>query len=88
MICWIRAGFDKPSEVQQKSIAPFCEGLDVIIEAPPASGKTVSISVGVLNSLDFRAQQCQALILAPTRGLALKVGRSISTLGDYLQVFS
>lgn len=81
-----RAGFEKPSAIQQKGIVPFGKGHDVIQQAQSGTGKTATFCAGVLQSLDFNMQECQALILAPTRELAQQIEKVMRALGDYLQV--
>jgi len=79
-------GFEKPSAIQQKGIVPFGKGHDVIQQAQSGTGKTATFCAGVLQSLDFNTQECQALILAPTRELAQQIEKVMRALGDYLQV--
>lgn len=80
------AGFEKPSAIQQKGIVPFTKGLDVIQQAQSGTGKTATFCAGVLNNLDFNQQECQGLVLAPTRELAQQIEKVMRALGDYLQV--
>jgi translation initiation factor 4A len=82
----IRAGFEKPSAIQQKGIVPFTKGLDVIQQAQSGTGKTATFCAGVLNNLDYNLVQCQALVLAPTRELAQQITKVAASLGDYLGV--
>uniref|UniRef100_A0A7S3R1S0 RNA helicase n=2 Tax=Dunaliella tertiolecta TaxID=3047 RepID=A0A7S3R1S0_DUNTE len=79
-------GFEKPSAIQQKGIVPFTKGLDVIQQAQSGTGKTATFCAGVLNNLDFNQQECQGLVLAPTRELAQQIEKVMRALGDYLQV--
>lgn len=84
------AGFEKPSAIQQKGIVPFTKHLDVIQQAQSGTGKTATFCAGILNNLDYDAQQpvCQALVLAPTRELAQQIDKVMNHLGDYLKVKS
>ncbi|GMH43853.1 hypothetical protein BSKO_11787 [Bryopsis sp. KO-2023] len=79
-------GFEKPSAIQQKGIVPFTRGLDVIQQAQSGTGKTATFCAGVLNGLDYGLEECQALVLAPTRELAQQIEKVMRALGDYLQV--
>jgi len=79
-------GFEKPSAIQQKGIVPFTKGLDVIQQAQSGTGKTATFCAGILNNLDYSMQDCQALVLAPTRELAQQIEKVMRALGDYLQV--
>lgn len=79
-------GFEKPSPIQQRGIVPFCQGLDMILEALPGTGKTTTFFSGILQRLDYNLLQCQALVLAPTREIVRGNGRLMQALGEYLGV--
>jgi len=79
-------GFEKPSAIQQRGIVPFTKGLDVIQQAQSGTGKTATFCAGILHQLDYSVQECQALVLAPTRELAQQIEKVMRALGDYLQV--
>lgn len=79
-------GFERPSAIQQKAIVPMTKGGDVIAQAQSGTGKTATFSIGVLQQLDLTLNQCQALILAPTRELASQIQKVVDSLGDYLGV--
>jgi len=79
-------GFEKPSAIQQKGIVPFTKGLDVIQQAQSGTGKTATFCAGILNRLDISVNDCQGLVLAPTRELAQQIEKVMRALGDYLQV--
>jgi len=79
-------GFEKPSAIQQRAIMPLCKGLDIIAQAQSGTGKTATFTIGILHSLNFSLNECQALILAPTRELAQQIQKVVLALGDYLNV--
>merc|ERR1712100_894977 len=79
-------GFEKPSAIQQRGIVPFTKGLDVIQQAQSGTGKTATFCAGVLQQLDYEKEECQALVLAPTRELAQQIEKVMRALGDYLNV--
>ncbi|OMO66141.1 hypothetical protein COLO4_30732 [Corchorus olitorius] len=79
-------GFEKPSAIQQRGIVPFCKGLDVIQQAQSGTGKTATFCSGILQQLDYTLDECQALLLAPTRELAQQIEKVMRALGDYLKV--
>ncbi len=79
-------GFEKPSAIQSKGIVPFTKGLDVIQQAQSGTGKTATFCAGILNNLDYNLNECQALVLAPTRELAQQIEKVMRALGDFLQV--
>lgn len=79
-------GFEKPSAIQQRAIVPCCQQKDVIAQAQSGTGKTATFAVAILQQIDTSLKECQALVLAPTRELALQIQKVIVALGDYLQV--
>eukprot|EP01095_Lingulamoeba_sp_RSL-Kostka_P001698 TRINITY_DN1248_c0_g2_i1.p1 TRINITY_DN1248_c0_g2~~TRINITY_DN1248_c0_g2_i1.p1 ORF type:complete len:405 (+),score=153.91 TRINITY_DN1248_c0_g2_i1:76-1290(+) len=79
-------GFETPSAIQKRSIVPIVEGRDTICQAQSGTGKTATLSIGALNCVDTSLREVQALILSPTRELAVQIQRVILALGDYLNV--
>lgn len=79
-------GFERPSAIQQRAIAPCIAGRDVIAQAQSGTGKTATFSIAVLQKIDTSQQHCQALILAPTRELAQQIQKVVIALGDHLRV--
>merc|ERR1719228_2978736 len=79
-------GFEKPSAIQQRAIAPCIKGHDVIAQAQSGTGKTATFSISILQKIDINARDCQALILAPTRELAQQIQKVVMALGDYMGV--
>ncbi|CAI9093538.1 OLC1v1029050C1 [Oldenlandia corymbosa var. corymbosa] len=77
-------GLEKPSAIQQRGIVPFCKGLDVIQQAQSGTGKTATFCTGILQRLDVRLVECQALVLAPTRELAQQIQAVMADIGRYL----
>ncbi|MDP4039207.1 MAG: DEAD/DEAH box helicase [Candidatus Pacearchaeota archaeon] len=76
------AKFEKPSEIQEKSIPLISKGLDIIGESATGSGKTLAFGVGIINKIE-RGKGIQALILTPTRELALQVSSSLEFFSKY-----
>jgi len=79
-------GFEKPSAIQQRAIVPLAKGHDLIAQAQSGTGKTATFTIGILQQIDFSLNECQALILAPTRELAQQIQKVVLALGDYLGV--
>jgi translation initiation factor 4A len=77
-------GFEKPSAIQQRAIMPAIEGKDVIAQAQSGTGKTATFSIAILQNIDISLNECQALVLAPTRELAKQIQKVMLALGDYL----
>merc|ERR1740121_233 len=79
-------GFERPSAIQQRAIQPVHEGRDTIGQAQSGTGKTATFMIGTLARVDFGLAACQALVLAPTRELALQIQRVANALGGYVGV--
>lgn len=78
--------FEKPSAIQQRAILPIMRGRDVIAQAQSGTGKTATFSIGMLQSIDTTLRDCQALVLSPTRELAVQIQNVVLALGDYMNV--
>ncbi|ORZ21338.1 ATP-dependent RNA helicase eIF4A [Absidia repens] len=79
-------GFERPSTIQQRAIMPVVKGHDVIAQAQSGTGKTATFSISILQSIDVSLKQTQALILAPTRELALQIQKVVLALGDFMGI--
>ncbi|NXU01929.1 IF4A3 factor, partial [Buphagus erythrorhynchus] len=79
-------GFEKPSAIQQRAIKQIIKGRDVIAQSQSGTGKTATFSISVLQCLDIQVRETQALILAPTRELAVQIQKGLLALGDYMNV--
>ena len=78
-------GFEKPSEIQKKSIAPIIAGRDIIAQAQSGMGKTGAFSIGTLQKIDLSKNEVQAILLAPTHELVKQTQKVIQSLGSQLQ---
>jgi ATP-dependent RNA helicase DeaD len=76
-------GFKTPSPIQQQTIPLLINEHDLIGQAQTGTGKTAAFSLPILNGLNLADMHPQALILAPTRELAIQVAEHIETLGKY-----
>jgi translation initiation factor 4A len=74
-------GFEKPSNIQQKSILSIIQKRDVIAQAQSGTGKTGAFTVAALQSVDVSKAKTQVLILAPTRELARQIYDVIHGIG-------
>lgn len=77
-------GIEKPSPIQAQGIPPVLEGNDVIGQAQTGTGKTAAFGIPVLERIDASDNTTQALILCPTRELAVQVSEEIRKIGKYL----
>ncbi|HMX99113.1 MAG TPA: DEAD/DEAH box helicase [Agitococcus sp.] len=84
--------YQQPTPIQQTAIPAILQGRDVVAGAETGSGKTAAFALPLLQRLSQQAQtsqakgnQIRALILAPTRELAIQIGQAINSYGQYLQ---
>ncbi|MCH2137011.1 MAG: DEAD/DEAH box helicase [Phycisphaerales bacterium] len=76
------AGFEHPTHVQAKLIPQAIEGRDILGQSKTGTGKTAAFGIPVLHLLE-KQDQFGALVLVPTRELAVQVAREIDVLGQY-----
>ncbi|MDR9497743.1 MAG: ATP-dependent RNA helicase DbpA [Hydrogenovibrio sp.] len=77
-------GYHQPTEIQAQSLPPILAGKDVIAQGKTGSGKTAAFGLGLLQTLDPKCFQVQALVLCPTRELADQVAEEIRRLARRL----
>jgi len=76
-------GFEKPSPIQAQGIPAVMQGSDVIGQAQTGTGKTAAFGIPVLERIDVTNNAVQALVLCPTRELAVQVSEEIGRLAKY-----
>ncbi len=72
-------GYEEPSPIQAQSIPVILGGHDMIGQAQTGTGKTAAFALPILSKIDPAKREPQALILAPTRELALQVATAFET---------
>lgn len=82
----VSKGFDKPSPIQEESIPMILANKNIIARAKNGTGKTGSFCIPILNMINENENHIQALVLVPTRELALQTAAVIKELAKYLQV--
>ncbi|ARC93627.1 ATP-dependent RNA helicase [Vibrio coralliilyticus] len=75
-------GFVSPTPIQAAAIPHLMEGTDALGKAQTGTGKTAAFSLPLLNKLDLSQRKPQAIVLAPTRELAIQVAAEIKNLGQ------
>ena len=76
-----RKGFEEPTPIQIKTIPAVMTGAkDIVAQAQTGTGKTAAFGLPLLELLDPNARAVQALVLAPTRELAIQVAEEINSL--------
>ena len=81
------AGYENPTPIQAQTIPPLLEGRDIIGQAQTGTGKTAAFALPVLNHIDPNNNRPQALVLAPTRELALQVAEAFQGYGKHISGF-
>ncbi|TRM11360.1 DEAD/DEAH box helicase [Lentibacillus cibarius] len=76
-----KMGFEEATPIQAETIPSALEGNDVIGQAQTGTGKTAAFGIPLLEKIDSGQRKIQALIVAPTRELAIQVAEEINRLG-------
>ncbi|MBN9313249.1 MAG: DEAD/DEAH box helicase [Chryseobacterium sp. 39-10] len=82
-------GYVQPTPIQQKSIPSILEGRDLLGTAQTGTGKTAAFAIPILQNLtekNSRNNQIKALILTPTRELAIQIEESFNAYGRHLKL--
>ena len=77
-------GYESPSVVQAATIPAMMAGSDVVGLAQTGTGKTAAFAMPILSKIDTASTDTQALVLAPTRELALQVAEAFRRYGAHL----
>jgi ATP-dependent RNA helicase DeaD len=77
-------GYESPTAIQAATIPPLMAGSDVVGLAQTGTGKTAAFAIPILSKIDAKSTATQALVLAPTRELALQVAEAFSRYGAHL----
>ena len=77
-------GFEDPSPIQAKAIPEVMAGHDVIGQAQTGTGKTAAFGIPLLQKIDPKNRKLQAIILCPTRELAIQVADEIRRLSKFM----
>ena len=79
-------GFTNPSKIQKEVIPLILNKYDVIGQAQTGTGKTLAYAASVLSMMDVKTSKIKAIILTPTRELALQVSEEFETLNKSSQL--
>ena len=80
-------GYETPSPIQSATIPPLLAGRDVLGQAQTGTGKTAAFALPILARLDPAASAPQALVLAPTRELAIQVAEAFQRYAAHIPGF-
>jgi ATP-dependent RNA helicase DeaD len=76
-------GFMAPTPVQAEAIPILRAGKDLLAQAQTGTGKTAAFAIPIIEKVDPQLKQPQALVIVPTRELALQVTREFGAIGKY-----
>ena len=77
-------GFEETSPIQTQAIPAVCEGIDVVGQAQTGTGKTAAYTIPMLMKINPQIKKPQAIVLCPTRELAVQVAEEIRKLAKYM----
>jgi ATP-dependent RNA helicase DeaD len=78
-------GYEAPTPIQSAAIPPLLAGRDLIGQAQTGTGKTAAFGLPLLQAVDPAQRSIQALVLTPTRELAIQVAEALHSYGKNLQ---
>ena len=80
--CLSELGYEEPTPIQREALPPLLEGRDVLAEAPTGTGKTAAFALPLLQRMERSGDASPgALILVPTRELAMQVAQAVHRYG-------
>jgi len=79
-------GFSTLFPIQEQSIPPLMKGKDVIGQSHTGSGKTAAFGIPLISKIDENDKHIQALVLTPTRELAVQVAKDINAYAKYTEI--
>jgi ATP-dependent RNA helicase DeaD len=80
-------GYEVPTPIQAATIPPLLSGSDLLGQAQTGTGKTAAFALPVLSKIDLSRAQPQALVLVPTRELAIQVAEAFQSYAAHLKGF-
>src|SRR6186997_3329475 len=80
-------GYEAPTSIQASAIPPLLAGRDLIGQAQTGTGKTAAFALPILSRIDVARTKPQALVLAPTRELAIQVAEAFQSYAAHLPGF-
>ncbi len=79
-------GYEEPTPIQAMTIPVLLAGKDAIAQAQTGSGKTAAFGLPIIDSIDAKNRHVQALVLCPTRELAIQVAEALHKYGRHKEV--
>lgn len=82
-----KLGYETPSPIQAQAIPAMLEGHNIIGQAQTGTGKTAAFALPILANIDIKLAQPQALVLTPTRELAIQVAEAFQAYARQMKNF-
>lgn len=80
-------GYTHPTEIQQKAIPAVMAGKDIVAQAQTGTGKTAAFGIPLIEKVNPKFKKIQAMVLVPTRELAIQVAKELKDIGRNKKVF-
>ena len=80
----VEMGFEEPSPIQKQAIPTMLNNEDIIGQAQTGTGKTASFGIPLLQKIDPHLKKTQAIVLCPTRELAIQAADELRRYAKYL----
>src|SRR5438445_500529 len=80
-------GYEEPSPVQERAIPSLLQGRDVVVQALTGTGKTAAFGVPLVQQIAPLLVEPQAVVLTPTRELAVQVSEELTGLARHLSIW-
>jgi ATP-dependent RNA helicase DeaD len=78
-----KMGFTQPTPIQAEAIPIALQGRDLVGQAPTGTGKTVAFGIPIVEACDLSSKNVQALVITPTRELAVQVAEELKKIGEF-----
>lgn len=78
-------GFEEMTPIQSMAIPVALTGKDLVGQAQTGTGKTAAFSIPMLESIDIKSRNVQALVLCPTRELAVQIAEEVNRIGKHIK---
>lgn len=79
-------GFEEPTPIQEQTIRPAMQGKDLIGQAQTGTGKTAAFGIPLVEKVAKHTGELQAVVLTPTRELAIQVAEELNRIGQHVGV--
>lgn len=79
-------GFEEPSPIQAKTIPLILQGMDILGQAQTGTGKTAAFGIPTIERVEPTNRHIQALVVTPTRELAIQVAEELNKIGKYKHI--